>query len=96
MSDKFSIEEVTKIAKLSNLILTDEEKSTFAHQFSTIMEYFDVLETMELEGDEAGRNESKMVIARPDVAKVSGINPADFSPYIENKCFKVPKVIDAG
>ncbi|MBF0286231.1 MAG: aspartyl/glutamyl-tRNA amidotransferase subunit C [SAR324 cluster bacterium] len=91
----FSIEDVTRIAKLSSLELTEEEKHTFARQFSTILDYFQVLETIDVPSESIDRDESKLVIYREDQSEVSPVSPEQFSPYIENQCFKVPKVIDS-
>ena len=43
MTTKFSPEEVKKIARLSSLELTEKETKVFADQFSTILEYFELL-----------------------------------------------------
>ncbi len=91
----FSIEDVTRIAQLSSLELTEEEKRTFARQFSTILDYFKVLETIDVPSESVDRDESKLVIFREDRPEVSPVSPEQFSPYTENQCFKVPKVIDS-
>ncbi len=91
----FSIDEVQKIANLSNLELTDEEKKTFARQFSTILDYFKVLDSLDVPPEFADRDESMLVIFQDDHRRLSPVAPEHFSPYTENGCFKVPKVIDA-
>ncbi|MBF0278664.1 MAG: Asp-tRNA(Asn)/Glu-tRNA(Gln) amidotransferase subunit GatC [SAR324 cluster bacterium] len=90
----FSIEDVTKIANLSSLEITEEETEIFAHQFSTILDYFEVLDSIDVPSESVDRDESSMVIFREDKTEVSSVSPEQFSPYTENRCFKVPKVVD--
>ncbi len=91
----FSIDDVRKIASLCHLELTDAEKKTFARQFSTILDYFEILETLEVPPESADRDESMLVIFQDDHSKPSTVAPEQFSPYTENGFFKVPRVIDA-
>jgi len=91
----FSIDDVTKIAKLSSLDVTEEEKQVFAKQFSTILDYFKVLDTLEIPSEITDRNENHLVIGREDKTETSDVSPEQFSPYLENHSFKVPKVIDS-
>ena len=91
----FTIEEVTKIAKLSALELTPEEKEKYATQFSTILDYFKVLNSLDIAEETGDRDESHLDPAREDKAHSPQVSPDQFSPYIENNSFKVPKVIDA-
>ena len=48
MKNKFDIEEVKKMARLSALELTDKELIKFGDQFSAILEYFDLLNEIEM------------------------------------------------
>ena len=48
MTKKFTPEEVTKIARLSSLELTEKETDKFAEQFSTILGYFQLLKEVEI------------------------------------------------
>ena len=91
-----SVEEVKKIARLSCLELTDEETEQYAREFNTILDHFEVLKTVEV-GDDL--EESSIHLPREgrvDERKTSPVSPEDFSPYLENGFFKVPKVIDPG
>ena len=91
-----SIEEVKKIARLSCLILTDAETEQYTLEFNTILRHFEVLESADVEDD---LNEASIQIpheGRLDETKRSHVSPEDFSPYIENRFFKVPRVIDSG
>lgn len=88
----FSISDIEKIATLSSLELTQEEKETFARQFESILAYFDQIQSLSLPVD--AKPEKKADHLREDVARPSGITPQDFSPYLEDGHFKVPKVIE--
>jgi aspartyl-tRNA(Asn)/glutamyl-tRNA(Gln) amidotransferase subunit C len=91
----FSPEEVRKIAKLSALELSDAEVQEFATQFSEILEHFEQLKQAHTASAPAP-DESLLRIGRPDAAVVSKVSPEQFSPYMEGRFFKVPKVIDQG
>ena len=91
-----SIDEVKKIARLSCLELSEEETEQYAEEFNTILEHFEVLKTVEL-GEEV--EEQSIHVpgeGREDKRIISPVSPQDFSPYLENGFFKVPRVIDSG
>jgi len=91
---QFTIQQVEKIAQLANLNLTEEEKRTFATQFTAILDYFAKIEQAKLPPDaELGTN-APPVVFREDVPKSSGVTPESFSPYLEDHHFKVPRVIE--
>lgn len=91
----FTTDDVTKIAKLSSLEIDEAEKQVFAEQFSTILDYFKILDTIDVPSETIDRDESKLVIGREDRSEPSPVTPDQFSPYTTNQSFKVPKVIDA-
>ena len=91
----FSVEEVRKIAKLASLELTPEEEQEFAQQFGTILEYFERLNAVELPENSEALNPILAPRVREDRAVDSPVTPEQFSPYLENRFFKVPRVIDA-
>ena len=91
-----SVEEVKKIARLSCLELTDEETEQYAREFNTILDHFEVLKTAEVEEDLVETSIHLPHEGRVDERKTSQISPEDFSPYLEEGFFKVPRVIDAG
>ena len=94
MKNKFDLEEVKKIARLSSLELTDNELKKFGDQFSEILEYFDLLDEIEmLESDEEIFEKDKNHHREDRVFK-SPVNPADFSLHFEDRFFKIPKVIE--
>ena len=91
----FSVKEVRKIAKLAALELTSEEEQEFAQQFGTILEYFERLNAVELPENSEALNPILAPRVREDRAVDSPVTPEQFSPYLENCFFKVPRVIDA-
>ena len=91
----FSVKEVRKIAKLASLELTSEEEQEFAQQFGTILEYFERLNAVELPENSEALNPILAPRVREDRAVDSPFTPEQFSPYLENRFFKVPRVIDA-
>lgn len=91
----FSIEEVRKIAKLASLELTPEEEQEFAQQFGTILDYFERLNAVELPENAEAAESVLAPRVREDRAADSPVAPEQFSPYLENRFFKVPRVIEA-
>ncbi|MEC9070608.1 MAG: Asp-tRNA(Asn)/Glu-tRNA(Gln) amidotransferase subunit GatC [SAR324 cluster bacterium] len=94
MTTKLSAEEVRKIARLSSLELTEKETEEFAEQFSTILEYFELLKEVGISDVSCDANENHLSNGREDKVVKSPISPEQFSPYLEKGFFKVPKVID--
>ena len=94
MTIRFSQEGVRKIARLSSLELTEQETEIFAEQFSVILEYFELLKTAEIPEVAAETDESYLIGSREDKMVKSPVSPEQFSPYLENGFFKVPRVID--
>jgi len=96
MTTSFSIDEVRKIARLSALELTDNEAEVFAEQFSTILDYFELLKTVDIPETVTDVDESDLSGIRDDKMEESPVSPEQFSAYLENGFFKVPRVIDQG
>ena len=96
MTTRFSKEEVLKIARLSSLELTDKETAVFAEQFSGIMDYFELLNTADIPETATEVDESHLRGIREDKMEESPVAPEQFSSYLENGFFKVPRVIDQG
>ncbi len=91
---QFTIAQIEKIAQLANLELTAEEKAQFAGQFTAILDYFAKIQEVQLPPDaELGAGPAPIPL-RDDVPEASGVDPQSFSPYLENRHFKVPKVIE--
>ena len=93
----FSIAEIERIAELACLELTEEEKRGFAEDFESILGYFKIIDSAKLpvEGpaEQAGQ-ENEVRFFREDRAEASGVEPEEFSPYLEDGHFKVPKVME--
>ena len=89
----FKSEDVRKIAALSSLELTDEEVAKFVEQFTVIMKYFEKLKEVDV-GGLAERDDQLQVNGRDDICKESEVSPDQFSPYLDGKFFKVPRVIE--
>ena len=94
MTTKFNPEEVRKIARLSSLELTEKETEVFAEQFSTILEYFEIIKEVGISEVSHDADESHLKKGREDKVVNSTVFPEQFSPYLEKGFFKVPKVID--
>ena len=94
MTTRFTPEEVRKIARLSSLELTEKETEVFAEQFSTILEYFELLKEVEISDVSRDAEENHLSKGREDKVVKSAVSPEQFSPYLEKGFFKVPKVID--
>ena len=90
----FSIADIEKIAALARLQLTAEEKALFAEQFQTILDYFSRIEAVPLPEQRTQEQSLEREHMREDRPVPSGISPAEFSAYLENGHFKVPKVIE--
>ncbi|MGK5094107.1 Asp-tRNA(Asn)/Glu-tRNA(Gln) amidotransferase subunit GatC [Deltaproteobacteria bacterium TL4] len=90
----FTEKDVNKIAELSQLKLTGQEKAVFPKQFSSILAYFEILNSAAVPTASGDRDESQMQIARKDQTQKSPVTPKSFSPYLEETYFKVPKVIE--
>ena len=89
----FKSEDVRKIAALSSLELTDEEVAKFVEQFTVIMKYFEKLKEVDV-GKLADRDDQLQVNGRDDICTESEVSPDQFSPYLDGKFFKVPRVIE--
>jgi aspartyl/glutamyl-tRNA(Asn/Gln) amidotransferase C subunit len=96
MTTSFSTEEVRKIARLSSLELTVKETEVFAEQFSGILDYFELLKTADISETSTEADESHLCGIREDKMEKSPVSPEQFSVYLENGFFKVPRVIDQG
>ena len=89
----FKSKDVRKIAALSSLELTDEEVEKFVEQFTVILKYFEKLKEVDV-GELADRDDQLQVDGRDDICTESEVSPEQFSPYLDGKFFKVPRVIE--
>ena len=90
----FTKEQIEHIAKLARLDLTDAEKAKFAEQFGSILDYVAMIQKVQLPPELDREPTEAEPLLRDDVPEESGILPESFSPYVENRHFKVPKVIE--
>jgi aspartyl-tRNA(Asn)/glutamyl-tRNA(Gln) amidotransferase subunit C len=91
---QFTIADIEKIARLANLELSREEKQVFAGQFNAILDYFAKIQQVKLPPDSELDAPGAVMPMRDDEPEPSGISPESFSPYLEDRYFKVPKVIE--
>ena len=94
MKNKISIEEVQKMARLSALELTESELKSFVNQFSVILDYFELLKKVEISESELDTPECNINSGREDKVFKSPVSPESFSPYLEGRFFRIPRVID--
>jgi len=88
-----TLKDIEKIAELSSLELTAEEKQRFVGEFEKLLGYFNRIDAAPLAElhDHPVDNATHL---REDVAETSGVALEDFSAHLENGHFKVPRVIE--
>jgi aspartyl-tRNA(Asn)/glutamyl-tRNA(Gln) amidotransferase subunit C len=95
---KLSKEEVTHIAKLSRLKLTDEEIGRFSEQLSDVLEYVGQLSEVDTDNVEPLNNVTGLSnIYVEDKIESANISTADIdknAPEFKDGFFKVPSVFD--
>lgn len=90
-------ETIDHIASLARLSFSDEEKDVFVHQFQRIVEYVDVIQSLELDDVEplthmstAAENVFREDEVRPSLPLDEALANA---PKRNESFFKVPKVL---
>ena len=96
MKPIFSEQEVLKIARLAALELTDKEVVAISEQFSSILDYFNILKIADIQGTFDDVGEEYLSGIRDDKLNKSEVAPEHFSSNLDNGFFKVPRVIDHG
>ena len=91
MTTKFTPEEVRKIARLSSLELTEKETKVFAEQFTTILEYFELLKEVEISDVNCDADENQLSNGREDKVFKSPVSPEQFSPIWKKDFSKYQK-----
>tara|TARA_Y100001970_G_C14247253_1_gene869165 strand:- start:921 stop:1214 length:294 start_codon:yes stop_codon:yes gene_type:complete len=94
MKKKFSEDEVLKIARLSALDLSEDELKNFVNQFSEILDYFELLDKAKISKSDTDMVEKNILSGREDKVFKSTVTPEHFSPYLLDRFFRIPKVID--
>jgi len=94
---RISREQVTRVAALAKLKLSDAETDQMTHDLGQMLDYVATLEELDTAGIEPTAHAIPLATPlRPDVA-VPGIDPAlavENAPEREGFAFVVPKVID--
>lgn len=91
-------EQVHKVAHLARLQLTAEEEERFASQLSSILEYFEQLNELDVEGvPPTTRAIDVSNVTRPDARESYPEREAilENAPDRDGEFFKVPKIINA-
>lgn len=91
---EFSREEIGNIAGLANLRLSEEEKRAFSGQFAQILDYVRKLDAADTGDAEPYSAVGLVPHFREDEPVASPASPEDFSDYLEDGHFKVPRVIE--
>lgn len=89
---KDAILEVEKIAALARIKIDKKSRPNLANNFTRIKDYFGDLSLLDLKNVSL-TNDPLMLNSHADKNKPQGIS-TDFSDYVEENMFKVPKVID--
>jgi len=86
--------DVKKVAKLARLKLTEEEEAYYKREFKTILKYVGKISEVEINSDMKEKDETLQEKYRSDKPQSSPVSPEQFSNNVENRFFKVPKIID--
>ena len=86
--------DVKKVAKLARIILGKEEEDYFEEKFRQIIEFVGQISEVDISSEMQEKDESFQIIYQKDKLRQSEVSPNQFSKNIENKFFKVPKVIE--
>lgn len=94
---KLSRDAVLKLAKLSRLKLTDDEIERFREELSSILDYVQILDKVDVKGLEPTYQVTGLKnVMRADKVKNYQAKPADLlkgAPAIEKNQFKVKRVL---
>ncbi len=92
-----NIEEIKHIAELAKLSFDENEIKQFEAQFSQIIEYISIIESLQLEGIEettnlyGWKNAFRHDITKPSISKDDALSNA---PKHNEVFFKVPKMLE--
>lgn len=92
-----SAEQVKHIAKLANLVLTEEEVRRFSSQLSQVLDYFTLLDEVKTEGiEETAQVTGLTNVFRKDEAQpgLSSDDALKNAPKKHNQLFKVRSVFE--
>ncbi|MDR0727971.1 MAG: Asp-tRNA(Asn)/Glu-tRNA(Gln) amidotransferase subunit GatC [Puniceicoccales bacterium] len=97
MSQKKQHMNVDAIANLARIELTDGERRRFAEQLEKILDYIDILQSIDVEGVEPSAHAFEVVnVWREDVVEVGFSQECALqnAPVRESGQIRVPKVVD--
>lgn len=93
---KVTLKDVEKIAKLSRLSFTEEEKKEFLHQFVGVLEHVSAINNIDTEGAAPCSNVFELYnVMREDISKPSLDTELLMrtAPESEDGAYLVPKVV---
>ena len=96
MSDRISVDEVAKVARLARLALTDEELARATVQLGDIVDHFADIDELDLDGVEPMTQPFPLTnVLRDDVAAptLDRDEVLAAAPDVEDGRFKVPPII---
>lgn len=82
------------MAKLAQLKLEPSEEAYYQEKFKGIPDDIGKISEVELGKDMLEKDESLQKIYHQDATNPSDVYPDQFSPHMEGRFFKVPKVIE--
>lgn len=88
---------VTKIARLARIGLSEEEKTYYAKELSTIVTFVEQLQAVDTSGVTGLASVADVTLPRREDAVTDGHQQAAVlanAPFAEHGCFGVPKVIE--
>ena len=85
---------VKKVAKLARITLSKEEEKYFEEKFRQIIKFVGQISEGAISSEMLEKDESLQKIYQKDSLEKSDVSPDQFSNNLENKFFKVPKVIE--
>jgi aspartyl-tRNA(Asn)/glutamyl-tRNA(Gln) amidotransferase subunit C len=92
---RITVETVDAIARLAQLLLTDEERATFATQLEQILSYAESIQAIDAEGEEAAKPLGGAPLLREDEPRPGfeadrALAPA---PDAAQGLFRVPRIL---
>ncbi|MFK8025335.1 MAG: Asp-tRNA(Asn)/Glu-tRNA(Gln) amidotransferase subunit GatC [Ilumatobacter sp.] len=96
MSERITPDDVSKVATLARLTLTDEELATTTTELSAMLDYFAEIDALELDDVEPMSNPTHLVnVMRDDVvgATLDRDEVLAEAPVAEDDRFRVPPII---
>lgn len=94
---KLSIQDVLKLAELSNLVLTDKELDSFASELTEILDYVEQLQSVNIDGLKPTAQVTSLTnVVREDELIDYGVSQAELlknTPMREADYIKVKRVL---